>query len=191
MKYQIPGSLLILALGCLPLAANADSGFYIGGAAGGATLEADIGDSGIPQLPSSIDEDDTAFKVFAGYKFDLPVLDLGIEAGFVDFGAPEIDTSLGQIEIDPTGVNLWGIAGIDAGPIDLYAKVGYIMWDVEVSSDIAGLGDEFSDDGSDIGYGLGLSFGIGSVRIRGEFEAYDLEDADLSMLSVGILYQFN
>ena len=191
MKHGLFKSSLIFAIGFLPLAANADSGFYIGGAAGGATLEAELGDTGIPQLPTSIDEDDTAFKAFAGYTFDLPVIDLGIEAGYVDFGAPEIDTNLGQVEIDPTGVNLWGIAGIDAGPIDLYAKVGYILWDVEVSSDIAGLGDEFSDDGSDIGYGVGLSFGIGSVKIRGEFEAYDLDDADLSMLSVGILYQFN
>jgi opacity protein-like surface antigen len=175
----------------MPLAANADSGFYIGGAAGGATLEAEIGDTGIPQLPTSIDEDDTAFKAFAGYTFDLPVIDLGIEAGYVDFGVPEIDTNLGQVEIDPTGINLWGIVGIDAGPIDIYAKLGYILWDVEVSSDIAGIGDEFSDDGSDLGYGVGLSFGIGSVKIRGEYEAYDLEDTDLSMLSIGILYQFN
>ena len=75
----------------------------------------------------------------------------------------------------------------DAGPIDLFAKVGYIFWDVEVSS----IADNVSEDGSDLGYGAGVSFSLGSIKIRGELEVYDVDDADLSMLSLGILYQFN
>jgi hypothetical protein len=178
---------LVLTFALAPFAALADSGFYVGGAVGGATLEADIGDAGIPELPASIDEDDTAYKVFAGYNFDLPVINLGVEAGYVDFGAPEIDTNVGQFELDPTGINLWGIAGVDAGPLDLFAKVGYLMWDVEVSA----LGVSASDDGSDLGYGLGVGFGLLGFKVRGEYEVYDLDGADLSMLSLGILYQFD
>lgn len=178
---------LALAVSLLPAAAMADSGFYIGGAAGGATLEAEFGDSGIPGFPSAIDEDDTAYKLFAGYNFDLPVLDLGIEAGYVDFGAPEIAVFDEQIEIDTTGFNVWGIASFGLGPIDLHAKLGYIAWEVEASA----LGESASEDGSDLGYGAGLSFGLGPVKIRGEYEVYDLDDADLSMLSLGVLYQFN
>lgn len=177
----------VLAVSLLPAAAMADSGFYIGGAAGGATLEADFGDTGIPGFPTSIDEDDTAYKLFAGYNFDLPVLDLGIEAGYVDFGAPEIAVFDEQIELDPTGFNVWGIASFGLGPVDLHAKLGYIAWELEASA----LGESASDDGSDLGYGAGLSFGLGAIRIRGEYEVYDVEDADLSMVSVGILYQFN
>lgn len=171
----------------LPTMAMADSGFYLGGALGGATLEADFGDTGIPGFPTDLDEDDTAYKVFAGYNFDLPVIDLGVEAGYVDFGAPEIDILGQEIEVDTTGINVWGVATLDAGLLDLHAKLGYIAWDVEVS----GLGTSASDDGSDLGYGLGLGFGLGPVKIRGEYEVYDLDDADLSMLSLGILYQFN
>lgn len=179
---------LLLAFTLTPGAASADSGFYIGGAVGGATLEADFDPDAIPGLPlGGIDEDDTAIKLFAGYHFDLPVVDLGIEAGYVDFGAPEIDTVFGQIEIDTTGINLWGIAGIEAGPIDLFAKFGYIAWDVEAS----GFGGSASDDGSDIGYGAGLSFGLAGIKIRGELEIYDLDGADLTMLSLGVLYQFD
>ena len=122
-------AVLFAACAFFPLTANADSGFYIGGSLGGATIEADFGDTGIPGFPQDIDEDDTAYKVFAGYKFDLPVLDLGIEAGYVDFGAPEIDVLTEEVELEPSGVNLWGIAGIEAGPVDLFAKVGYISWD--------------------------------------------------------------
>jgi OOP family OmpA-OmpF porin len=176
-----------LAVSLLPAAAVADSGFYIGGAAGAATVEAEFGDTGIPGFPSSIDEDDTAYKLFAGYNFDLPVLDLGIEAGYVDFGKPEIAVLDEQIEIDPTGFNVWGIASFGLGLVDLHAKLGYIAWEVEASA----LGEAASDDGSDLGYGAGLSFGLGPVRIRGEYEVYDLEDTDVSMLSLGVLYQFN
>lgn len=170
-----------------PLAASADSGFYLGGSLGGATIEADFGDTGIPGFPQDIDEDDTAFKVFAGYKFDLPGLDLGIEAGYVDFGAPEIDVLTESVELEPNGVNLWGIAGIETGPVDLFAKLGYISWDIEASVQ----GQSVSDDGSDLGYGLGLSFGIGSLSVRGEYEVYDIDDADVSMLSLGLVYQFD
>lgn len=176
-----------LAVSLLPAAAMADSGFYVGGAFGSATLEAEFGDTGIPGFPSSIDEDDTAYKVFAGYNFDLPVLDLGIEAGYVDFGAPEITVFDEQIEINPTGYNIWGLVGFGLGPVDLHAKLGYISWDVEASV----LGEADSEDGSDLGYGAGLSFALGPVKIRGEYEVYDLDDADLSMLSLGVLYQFN
>ncbi|MBT8086229.1 MAG: outer membrane beta-barrel protein [Woeseia sp.] len=179
--------LLAAAIAFIPLTASADSGFYIGGSAGGATLEADFGDSGIPGFPQRIDEDDTALKGFAGFVFDLPLIDLAVEAGYVDFGEPEINISGEQIVLDTTGVNLWGIAALESGPIDLFAKLGYISWDVETSFD----GARFTDDGSDIGYGLGLSFGLGPVKVRGEYETYDLDEADLSMLSLGISYQFN
>lgn len=178
---------LAVAFSLTPFVANADSGFYVGGAVGAATVEVEFGDTGIPEIPTSIDEDDTAFKFFAGYNFDLPVVDLGIEAGYVDFGAPEIGVDVASVEIDTSGINLWGIASVDAGPIDLFAKLGYLMWDVEISA----LGESLSDDGSDMGYGVGLAFGLGGVKIRGEYEVYDLDEADLSMLSLGVLFQFN
>jgi opacity protein-like surface antigen len=168
--------------------AIADSGFYIGGSAGGATLEASAASDtpAIPEFPSSIDEDDTAFKVFAGYNFDLPLINLGVEAGYVDFGEPEIDVLGNELRINTTGLQLWGIAGIEVAVVDLFAKLGYINWDVEATL----LGESASTDGSDLGYGVGVGFGLGPVRIRGEYELYDIDDFDLSMLSVGIEYRF-
>ena len=177
----------LLTLTAAPFAAHADSGFYIGGSAGGATLEAELGDIGIPGLPSDIDEDDTAFKVYAGYTFDLPLLNLGIEAGYVDFGEPDIDVGGEELVIDTTGINLWGIAAFEAGPVDIFGKLGYISWDLD--GEFQNL--KFSDDGSDIGYGLGLAFNVGPVQVRGEYELYDADDGDIAMASVGIVYQFD
>ena len=169
-----------------PALATADSGFYIGAGAGGATVEADLGDAGIPGIPSSIDEDDTATKLFAGYTFDLPLIDIAVEVGYVDFGEPDINVLGDELTIDTTGVNAWGIATFNAGLIDIYGKLGLIAWDAD--AEYQGFRD--SDDGTDIGYGIGAAFGIGPLEIRGEYEAYDLDDADLTMLSVGVLYRF-
>lgn len=193
LPIRLPLIALSAALAFAPLTATADSGFYVGGSVGGATIEVDFGDTGIPDFPTEIDEDDTAYKLFAGYKFDLPGIDLGIEGGYVDFGKPDFGVEVADVavdvELDPTGFNLWGIAGIEAGPIDLFAKLGYIFWDLEAS--VPGTSVDESDDGSDIGYGLGVGFGLGPLQLRGEYEVYDIDDADLSMVSLGIAYQFN
>lgn len=175
-----------LAVLLTPALANADSGFYLGAGAGGATIEADLGITGIPGLPSEIDEDDTATKLFAGYTFDLPLIDFAVEVGYVDFGEPEINVLGDNLTFDTTGVNAWGIATFNAGLIDLYGKVGLIAWEADASF----LGQSDSEDGTDPGYGIGAAFGIGPLEIRGEYELYDLEDADVSMLSVGVLYRF-
>ncbi len=185
----------LLALGaallCVSLPAHADGGFYAGGSIGGATIEADFDTTDFPELPASIDEDDTAFKLFLGYKLDLPVIDLGIEGGYVDLGEPEIevDTIIGtqEIGLETTGLNVWGTAGLEVGPVDVFAKLGFISWDVEAGID--GF-DSVSDDGSDTGYGLGVSFELASIQIRGEYEVYEIEDADIEMLSVGIAFRF-
>ena len=182
----LPLGLLVVALAFMPAAANADGGFYIGAGIGGATVEAEFDVVEIPQLPTSIDEDDSANKIFAGYMFDLPAVDLGVEAGYVNFGEAEVDTEVGECTLEPTGINLWGIVSLDAGLVDIYGKLGYINWEADLAlNDLSG-----TEDGSDMGYGVGLSFGLGPVAVRGEYEVYDLDDADVSMLSLGLVYRF-
>lgn len=183
---------LAAALSLVSFSAQADGGFYLGGSVGGATIEAEFDTADFPELPASLDEDDTAFKVFIGYKLDLPVIDLGIEGGYVNLGEPEIEIDIPvigtqEIGLETTGINLWGTAGLEVGPLDVFGKLGYISWDVEAGID--GF-DSASDDGSDMGYGLGVSFELGSIQVRGEYEVYDIDDADIEMLSVGIAFRF-
>ncbi len=184
---------LLLAVVWTPLNALADSGFYVGGSIGGASIEADIEDDPtLPTLPDEIDEDDTGFKVFGGFMWDNPLIDLGVEVGYVDFGQPGVNvpTNVGDIgvEFESSGINLWGIAGTEVGPLDVFAKLGYVSWDIEAT--IEGIPGDISDDGTDIGYGVGAAFNLGSLQIRGEWELYDIEDADVSMLSLGVAFRF-
>jgi hypothetical protein len=182
---------LTLVLALFGVAQAAESGFYLGGSIGQTTLKVP---SDIVDVPD-FSEDDTGYKIFAGYNWNLALFNLGIEGGYVDLGSPSdsllVDTS---IKIDADGWNLWGMGGVNLGPFDIYAKVGMISWDASLS--ISGVDPGFgvgslSDSGSDYGYGLGARVALGKFHIRGEWELYDIEDTDdVYMFSLGLAWQF-
>ena len=176
------GALAVLALA--PTAAFAETGWYLGGSVGSATVDANISDPDIPD-DLNFDESDFAWKVFGGWVWDPWVIDLGVEAGYVDFGKPS--TSL--VEIDASALNLWGVAGFSIGPVGLFGKLGYIAWDAD--SSLLGTSISTSDDGSDVGYGIGAKFELWSLQFRAEYEIYDIEDTDdVSMFSLGVAWIF-
>jgi len=99
--------------------AGADSGFYIGAGAGDATVK-----------DSNFDASDTAYKIFGGYNIGfIPLVDFAVEASYVDFGAPS--TSLGNIDV--TGLNAYGLAGLSFGPFGVFAKAGMLNWDSDAT----------------------------------------------------------
>lgn len=160
----------------------ADSGFYAGGSVGSATVSADL------ESTFTFDENDFAWKAFGGYKFDLPVIELGIEGGYVDMGAPSASFGGQNFGLDLTGWDVFGLAGVQLGPVGVFAKAGYFKWDADVS--IGGTSVD-GDDGNDLAYGVGAKFGLGSIELRGEYEYFDVEGAnDVYLLSVGLVYSF-
>ena len=196
LKTAAIGGLFVL----LPFGASYadDSGFYMGGGLGQAGIEIDL-PTGDPSIPA-FDEDDTAWKIFGGYKFDLlPVLDLGVEGGYVDFGGPTLDIVAPGVDaaigVDATGIDIFGVAGFDIGPLGVFGKLGYVFWDAE--SFLTDFNDPTnnetgSDDGNDLAYGIGASIGLGSLEVRGEYEVFDLEDTEnVAMWSIGLVYYFN
>jgi outer membrane immunogenic protein len=163
---------------------KADSGFYLGGSVGQAGVE--VQDTSGTQL-LIFDEDDFAWKAFGGYKFDLPVINLGVEGGYVNLGSPSGELEGVPVAIETDGFDVFGVAGIDIGPVGVFAKYGMISWDAEFTVD--GLSD--AQDGSDPAYGIGATIGLGSIDIRAEYEVFDIEDAeDVSMVSVGLVWTF-
>jgi opacity protein-like surface antigen len=182
----LPAFLLLLSFG---VANAADSGFYVGGSVGQATLE-------LPPDPDfAFEESDTAWKLLAGYNWDLGTFNVGIEAGYTYLGEPGVGDSTAFVEYELGGFNAFGVAGFALGPIDLYAKAGFIAWDSEVTIGGSEVPPEFqfSDTvtGSDFGYGIGANWNLGKLGIRAEYEGYDLPDTDtVYMLSIGLLYRF-
>lgn len=163
-----------------------DSGFYIGGSIGNADISYDDNHSSFGDV--NFDDDDSGYKVFAGINFNLiDLLNLAVEASYVDFG--EQEGSIANITGNKLEVDAWtaaALAGVDLGPIGVFAKAGFASWDGDVS---AGNSD-FSEDGTDPLYGVGAKFQIGSLAVRGEYEIYDLEDIDIDYISVGLSYTF-
>jgi outer membrane immunogenic protein len=172
-------------------AAYAASGPYIGGSVGSVTVAVDIPDEDLGET-FEFDESDFAWKGFAGYNFDLGVIDLAIEAGYVDLGAPSADLLGSEVELDINGWDAFGVLGVDIGPIGVFAKAGMVSWDASASIDGFDAG---SDDGSDPAYGIGARFALGNLEIRGEYEMFDIDPEDASsedvyMLSAGLVYNF-
>lgn len=175
---------VVLAAALLPAAASADSGFYLGAGIGSATIDVNS-DVQLPIFPG-FDENDTGYKVFGGYTWQLPVFSLGIEGGYTDFGKPSATIAGQPLSIEGSGLNLWGVAGVGLGPVDVYGKAGVLRWDADANFD----GSISTDDGNDPGYGLGLRFNLGPVQLRGEYEVFDVDGFDVSLFSVGAAYRF-
>lgn len=166
--------------------AGADSGFYIGAGVGDASIK---GTGTNPaQGDFSLDDSDTAIKLFGGYNFGLvPFLDLAVEGSYTDFGTTRAiypDTG-SSFEVGMTGTSGFGLIGFDVGPIGLFAKAGFIYWDLERKYTTT------SDSGTDPAYGVGAKLQFGSFAVRAEYEVFDVDSLDdLSMVSVSAVYTF-
>lgn len=170
-------SAALLASMLLTPAAFADSGFFIGGSVGNASVSAS---------DLSLDDTDSAYKGFVGYIVDMPVVDFGIEAAYVDFGAPS-DTILGDtFALDVTGLSAFGTVGLDWGLFGIFGKVGMVSWD----ADITAFGETGTDSGTDTAYGVGFRLTFSSIEVRAEIEQFDVEGNDVEMISVGALWRF-
>ena len=182
----VSGALFMLAPFTTSVAG--ESGPYIGGSVGSATIQANIEDPSLPDPPPKFDENDFGWKIYGGYNFAFSSLfSLGLEAGYTDLGNPSTTLATVPIDINPTMWNIYGTAGLDFGPIGVFAKYGVAMWDADVAID----NFSFSDDGSDPAYGVGVKFNLGSLEIRGEYEIYDISDTDdVTLFSAGLVYHF-
>ncbi len=181
--WSVTAALLVSFMVFAP--AESQAGGYMGGSVGQSYVELD---AGTQVDPATFEEEDFGFKVFGGYEFGLPGITLGLEAAYVDFGAPSGDVAGTQFEVDANGFAGFGTAGFDLGPLGVFAKYGVIAWDASLTVDGFDAG---SDDGTDQAYGLGVEFGLGPVEVRGEYEVFDIEDSvDVAMLSVGIVWRF-
>lgn len=159
--------------------AGSDSGLYIGGSIGQGSM--DTGD-----VDFNIDEDATGYKIIAGYNFGLvPTVDLAVEVDYRDFGS--FENSNIDYQSDITTFDVYGLVGMNFGPLGVFGKLGFSDSDMDGVFD----GDNFSSSDSNSTYGVGAKIGLGSLAIRAEYEVFDLDDVDdLSMLSVGLIVTF-
>ena len=175
--------LFLCALSSLALAGK-DSGFYVGGSLGTAGTEVSTDDV-------DLDDDASAYKIFAGYNFGLvPMIDLAVEGSYVDFGEVSTDVADGKLEASSSAWDVFGLVGANFGPVGIFGKVGMVSWETDIN--YRDLEDDLSakEDGSDPAYGIGAKFQFSSFAVRAEYEMFDAGDADLNMISVGAAITF-
>ncbi|HLB84963.1 MAG TPA: outer membrane beta-barrel protein [Steroidobacteraceae bacterium] len=182
-KYILAATALAATLGATTALA-VDNGIYVGASVGDASV--DINQGGF-----DIDDSATAFKVNVGWR----ILDwAGIEANYVDLG--EVDgefNGLGlegePLEYEADGINFSGLLFLPVGPVDLFARAGFISWGTKARlPDIEGASD--SDDGMDLSYGAGAQFRVWSLSLRAEYEVFDVNPDKVDMISLGIMWTF-
>jgi len=159
----------------------ADNGIYLGASVGQSGVEADnVGFDG-----GDFDANSTGFKAIAGWRF----LDwLSVEANYVDLGSGDDTVDGRRLEFDANGVSLSAVGFLPIGPVDLFARVGAINWNADITSPDFG---KLSDDGTDLTYGIGAQFRVWSLGIRAEYEQFDISDADtIDMISLGLTWTF-
>ena len=197
-------SSIILATAAIGTASTAfagsDSGLYLGGSFGQADVDLtqDVPDLGCEH---NFDDEDTAYKLYAGYNLGLiPTINLAVEGGYIDFGqrqgnytAEYEDASVStDSEIDLTGWTVSGLAGFDLGPVGVFGKVGVIDWDSEVKelSDVGDINTDPDQSGTDPAYGVGAKVQIGSIAVRAEYEQFENDDDDINLYSIGATVTF-
>ena len=179
-------ALVVTAALLLSGLAKADSGLYLGGSLGNTALEIELDDGLGGFLP--FDESDFSWKLYGGFNFDLPVINLGVEGGYRSLGGPSATVVSDTVGIDLTAWDVFGVAGFDLGPVTIFGKLGFASWEADLTLNGIDLG---SEDDQDTAYGLGASFNLGSFQLRAEYEMFDVGDVeDLYMLSAGFVYTF-
>jgi OmpA-like transmembrane domain len=160
---------------------HAADGLYLGAGLGLATVRGEI-------EGETLDSDDAAVRVFAGWRFDqVPVIDLAVEGAYTDFGSPSQAVGGRDVRFNLSGASLAGLLILPVGPLDFYGKAGLLSWRSE-SSDGSSTTDR---SGSDPFYGAGFGFYLWKIGIRVEYERFDIKDVDrMEMVSLQALFQF-
>lgn len=169
----------------MSVTAHADSGFYIGGGVGQATLDDSTSTSG----GVNFNESDTAWKVFGGYNIDaIPLIKLAVEGGYRDLGKPSGSVGGIPVEYSASGFDFAVLGGLGLGPVDVMARVGGMAYDLDKR--IGGATQSF--DGTAPVYGIGAWFTIAGIGVRAEYEFIDIDELDggAEMISISAFYKF-
>ena len=157
-------------------------GLYVGAGIGNTYFSSEVEDA-LNQI-KNIDENSTAWKIFAGYqaaKF------IGVEGGYRDFGKISSTVNSDLFESKTTGWDLEAMGRIEIAIVDIFAKAGVMWW----SQDVTFLGQVFDNSSSDFFWGLGAGVHLGPIGIRLEWESVVIDDPDnLSMVSLSGTFGF-
>ncbi len=191
------------------LSVTADSKWYAGVGIGSA--EADISSSragsrllgeGATGVNTSLDNDDTAYKITVGYDYSKH---FAVEAAYVNFGDFNLDANetgvanplVGSFDADTDGISLAIVGKLPlANNFSLLGKVGAYYWNSDTDTSVTQSGapvaiNEVDDNGTDFFYGVGAQYDFNQFSVRAEYENYnDIIDEDYDVYTLNLMYHF-
>jgi len=187
-RALVVGSVVILGLAANPAAAK--NGFYIGGSISQASLT--INDFEIDLESFDYKADTTSYKVIVGYRF---MGFFAVEGSYIDFGtfkdSFDVAGDPANIETNLKGFDAFAMGMLPLGIADIFVKVGLVSWDSDIQAAIGSIVEFGSDSGTDLVYGLGAQVRFKGLAVRGEFEYFDIADADsVYLISLGATFTF-
>ncbi len=181
-ELSIAGALVALIAG--PALAQSDEdragqnlqGFYLGGGVGVFSAAVDEIDEldDIDDVGIDFSDGDNATKLFAGYAFNRF---FAVQGDFVDFGESSgaISPSVNGTS-DVQGLAPSVVGTLPVGPVELFARVGMMFYDVDLNLGAVRLIDESGEDHV-WSAGIGLDV-LHRLKLRLEYEEIDIEQLD-------------
>jgi hypothetical protein len=178
MTLKIAAALAALSIAFAPAAfADEDRGFYAG--AGVGVFNAGIDDvNAIDPAIDDWDENDTAYKAFAGYRFNKI---FGLELDYINLGEPSGDVVPGlNVDSSIDGFAPYVIATVPLGIFEFYGRIGYFFYDANLGVESALAGRvEVDEESEDFVYGAGFGLDLlDHINIRLEYERFEIEGLD-------------
>jgi opacity protein-like surface antigen len=181
MKKPVKSAVVLAALAALGMSASAAAeGFY--GGVSGMQSRFDSDDFEV----EDVDEEDTGWKIVAGYRASP---NLAFEGAFTQFGEAEAPAVAlgGPFEAKAQAFSVYGIGLMPVGPLELFAKVGVAR--IEAEGNVGAV--FFDDEEIELAYGAGAQFNFGRIALRAEYEKFDTDViGDLDVISAGITFSF-
>jgi len=193
MNRRIGNILVLCAAVVVMFAAGpaaAKNGFYVGGSFGQTTLK--INDLELDLESFDYKADTTSYKIIVGYRL---MGFFAVEGNYVDFGTLKDSFDAGsepvRLETDLSGFDICAMGMLPLGIIDIFAKAGLVSWDADIQEAVGQIIDYGSDSGTDLVFGLGAQVRFKGLAVRGEFEYFDIADADsVYLISLGATFTF-
>jgi OOP family OmpA-OmpF porin len=182
LKFKLAAALAAVSMVAVPaeFAQQQEevSGFYLGAGAGQFNAHIDDVDD-VDATVDEWDEDDTAYKVFGGYRLNRF---LAFEVDYVNLGEPSGSVVPGfNVDSSVDGFAPFVVGTVPLGPyFEVYGRAGYYFYDATTGvTDALDNRVEFDEESEDFVYGAGVGANIGEkFNLRFEYEKYDIEGLD-------------
>ncbi len=168
---------LVALLAVAPPVDAAEEAWFVGAGA----MESDLGFD-------PLDDSATGWKVFGGYRFTRH---FAAEIGYLDTGEAEENIEGTILTLGAEGTTTSLIASLPIGErFALHARAGFIDWEAELTATDGTGTFRSSASGQDLYWGAGATMDLGRFGLRLEYEVPDIEDIDVTAVSLSVLVRF-